>query len=93
MKILEFQLVFLFEDFSSFYTKVDKIEGIYSNIVCGGLVLKTWAETTAKSRANAFFQHGTSCEIGRVSPFYGNNSIMKGSNFGHLLSGCSGNCK
>ena len=92
-KFYIFKFCAIFEDFSSVYTKLDKRDGIDSKIVCGSLVLNTWVQTTAKSRANAFWQQGTSCEIGRVSPFYGNGSIQKGSNFGHLLLGCSGKCK
>ncbi len=61
---------------------------------CAGRVMSTWGLTTPKSRCNAFKFQGTSCEIGRVSPLYGFLEESDGGvNFGHVLLGCSGNCK
>jgi len=76
---------------------VDQKEGINSAIECSALVHMTWSSSVAKTKCNAFRQQGTTCEIGRVSPFFtfleGNHTLPKGTNSGHVLSGCSGNCK
>jgi hypothetical protein len=86
-----------FTDINSYYLKVDQKEGINSAIECSSLVQMTWSSSIAKGKCNAFRQQGTTCEIGRVSALYGflegNFSLPKGTNSGHALSGCSGNCK
>jgi hypothetical protein len=75
---------------------VNQKEGIRSIIECSAFAAKTWSLSTAKSKCNAFRHEGTTCEIGRVSPLYGfldkNDSLPGGTGFGHVLSGCSGNC-
>jgi len=64
---------------------------------CGSLVLKTFGLTVPSGRANAFKLVGNSCEIGRVSPFYGfleeNFPPTGKDNLGYVLVGCSGNCE
>jgi hypothetical protein len=48
-------------------------------------------------RANAFLYDGTFCEVGRISPLNGflenQKPLRKGPRSGHMLIGCSVNCK